>query len=242
MVAGDEERTLSVSGAVPPGLAASRRSETAWRRLGRTSLWGARGASCAARERLRVGGGGRAGGADGGGDADDRRDERYERPGAGAVEKLGGRPAGCGDGDDDGATMATTSAPPNWDDVLRRGRAADVGSAPDVASAAAARASAANARPRRRVERAVELICRSFRERVNPRRVARGWRIDRIVRPAAGRRPGRSDGATLSPGLALPSAPGPGDRGVRPSSAAGARAASRAVSGGRCRGISPPCA
>jgi hypothetical protein len=26
MVAGDEERTLSVSGAVPPGLAASRRS------------------------------------------------------------------------------------------------------------------------------------------------------------------------------------------------------------------------
>jgi hypothetical protein len=66
-------------------------------------------------------------------------DERYERPGAGAVEKLGGRPAGCGDGVDDGATMATTSAPPNWDDVLRRGRAADVGSAPDVASAAAAR-------------------------------------------------------------------------------------------------------
>src|SRR5918994_4819434 len=65
---------------------AAQPSETAWRRLGRTSLWGARGASCAARERLRVGGGGRAGGGDGGGDADDRGDERYERPGAVAIE------------------------------------------------------------------------------------------------------------------------------------------------------------
>src|ERR671910_1399414 len=97
-------RVRAWPGRVPP----SRRSETAWRRLGRTSLWGARGASCAARERLRVGGGGRAGGEDGGGDADDRGDERYERPGAVAIEKFGGRPAGSGNGVDDGATMATT--------------------------------------------------------------------------------------------------------------------------------------
>ena len=51
-----------------------------------------------------------------------------ERPGAVGIEKLGGRPAGSGEGVDDGAAMATTSAPPNWDDVLGDGgRAADAG-------------------------------------------------------------------------------------------------------------------
>jgi hypothetical protein len=138
------------------------------------------------------GGGGRAGGEDGGGDADDRGDERYERPGAVAIEKLGGRPAGSGDGVDDGATMATTSAPPNWDDVLRRGQGGRCGE-----------------RTGRRQRR------RGAGERGQRSAATAGGASGRAHLPflpracdptsGAGRRPGRSDGATLSPGPAPPS-------------------------------------
>ncbi len=133
-----------------------------------------------------------AGGEDGGGDADDRGDERYERPGAVAIEKLGGRPAGSGDGVDDGATMATTSAPPNWDDVLRRGQGGRCGER-------------TGRRQRRRG--AGERGQRSAATAGGASGRAHLPFLPRACDPTSGpaRRPGRSDGATLSPGPAPPS-------------------------------------